>query len=323
MGAFSSVRPWSPNWTCPSPSVHASSPRARAKARRTGALRCATCLTSWPHSPSAGSPVGELLPLSWSYIVTATRQSGDACVLKIDCPVDDDGEGAAHKALTLRLAGPSAVRLLRRGRRERGVAPRTGDGRTAGRCMRRSTTTAPRNPSPPPSTGFRHRRKPTAASTLGRLEAPSAIRSSPTPCKLSRKDLAETLAEIDSDLRDLRAAVVTARRVLQELLANRAPTSSWSTATSITTTSFRTRSGVGLWSIRRASPVTPATTPAPCSQPLRLHHHVPRRRAARAASARPHVGHGRHRRRPRGGLGLRQVRPLTVVEPRGRGAGAR
>ena len=55
--------------------------------------------------------LGELLPLSWSYVVAATRPPGDACVLKIEPPTTD-GEGSVREGLALRLAGPSAVSVF-------------------------------------------------------------------------------------------------------------------------------------------------------------------------------------------------------------------
>jgi len=170
--------------------------------------------------------LGELLPLSWSYIVTATRQSGDACVLKIELPVDDDGEGAAREALTLRLAGPSAVRLFEE------------DAESGALLLERATG----GPLADVCDSDDDRATEILASAMTGFWAPAQADCGLPP--LSRledtferfdrgrhgasfrgKDLAETLAEIDSGLRDLRAAVVTARRVLQELLANRAPTS--------------------------------------------------------------------------------------------------
>jgi len=169
--------------------------------------------------------LGELLPLSWSYVVAATRQSGDACVLKIGLPADEDGEGTVREAQALRLAGRSAVGLLEEDAEVGALLlERASGGPLAAMCA-----------------GDDDRATEILASTmvafwvpteagcglppLSRLEDTfERFDDGPHGASFRRKDLSETLAEIDTGFGDLRAASMTARRVLQELLANRAAT---------------------------------------------------------------------------------------------------
>ena len=171
-----------------------------------------------------GLSLGEVLPLSRSYVVAATRESGEACVLKITPPAPDDDEFPAREALALRLAGPSAVRLLEveaasgalllaraTGGSLAKVCEDDDDRATELLCSAMTGFWAP--------TGLD-----CGLPSLARLEDSfERFDRGPHGVSAGGKDLRETLAEIDSGLRDLRATAATARRVLQELLANRAP----------------------------------------------------------------------------------------------------
>lgn len=169
--------------------------------------------------------LGELLPLSWSYVVAATRPPGDTCVLKISPPAGPDGEGSVREGLALRLAGPSAVRVLEEDA-EAGalLLDRATGGPLSELCVREDD-----------------RASEFLASAMMRFWAPTGAESGLPPLSTLEdtfeafdrgphgasyrgRDLTATLAEIDSGVRDLRVAAVTARRVLEELLADRVAT---------------------------------------------------------------------------------------------------
>jgi streptomycin 6-kinase len=167
--------------------------------------------------------IGEQFPLSWNYVVGATRESGDACVLKIGPPVGDDGEDTVREGRALRIAGPSAATLLDEDV-EAGalLLERATGGSLAAMCERdddrateilASAMVAFWVPAGPDS-GL-----PSLAVLEDTFEEFDRGRHG---ASYRGKDITATLAEIDSGLRDLRAAAGTARRVLQELLANRA-----------------------------------------------------------------------------------------------------
>jgi streptomycin 6-kinase len=178
----------------------------------------ATLLERWDLS------IAELFPLSWNYVVAAEREPGGACVLKIGPPVRAGGEGTVREALALRLAGRSAVLVLEEDAEagalllERAI-PGTpvselcaddDDGATEIVAAEMLNFWMPAEPDcglPPVSS----------------LEETFEVFDAGPHGGSARKDLVQTLAEIDSGLRDLRTASVTARRVLEELVADRKP----------------------------------------------------------------------------------------------------
>jgi streptomycin 6-kinase len=168
--------------------------------------------------------LGELFPLSWNYVVAAEREPGGACVLKIEPPVPEGGEGAVREALALRLAGPAAVTVLE------------GDDEAGALLLERAV---PGTPLAEMCTEDDDGATEILACAMLEFWVPvEADCGLPAVSSLegtfeefdrgphgrsTRKDLVQTLAEIDSGLRDLRAAAVTARRVLEELVADHAP----------------------------------------------------------------------------------------------------
>ncbi|MGO8877255.1 MAG: aminoglycoside phosphotransferase family protein [Acidimicrobiales bacterium] len=167
--------------------------------------------------------VGERFPLSWSYVVAARRESGDECVLKIGPPVGDEDEGTVREGLALRLAGQSAVSVLEEDDDAGALLlQRATGGPLSAMCERDDgsateilahamlgfwVAAGPESGLPP----------------LSRLEDTfEEFDRGPHGASYRGRDLAATLGEIDSGVRELRAAAVTARRVLEELLADRA-----------------------------------------------------------------------------------------------------
>ena len=166
--------------------------------------------------------LGELLPLSWSYVVAATRPPGDACVLKIEPPTTD-GEGSVREGLALRLAGPSAVSVFEEDADAGALLlERATGGPLSALCARDDNVASellasammqfwvPAGPDcglPPLST---------LEETFEEFDR------GPHGASYRGRDLTATLGEIDTGVRDLRVASVTARRVLEELLADRA-----------------------------------------------------------------------------------------------------
>ena len=172
--------------------------------------------------------LGEPFEPSWSYVVSAQRATGEACVLKIQLPADGEdpwAEGPAREARTLRLAGPSAVRLLEE------------DSEAGALLLERASG----GPLAPMAGSDDDRATEILATAMVGFWAPAGEESGlPPVSRLEEsfeefdrgphgsatarvKDLVTTLADIDAGLRDLRAATVTARRVFEELLADKRP----------------------------------------------------------------------------------------------------
>jgi streptomycin 6-kinase len=168
--------------------------------------------------------LGELFPLSWDYVVAAEREPSAACVLKIGPPVPEGGEGPVREALALRLGGQAGVHVLEEDAEagalllERAV-PGTP---VADMCVEDDDGATEILVS-----AMLEFWMPVDAAcglpAVGSLEDCFEEFDRGPHGGSARKDLVQTLAEIDSGLRDLRAAAVTARRVLQELVADRAP----------------------------------------------------------------------------------------------------
>jgi streptomycin 6-kinase len=168
--------------------------------------------------------LGDMYPLSWNYVVAVERDPNEQCVLKIGPPVPEDGEGTVREALALRLAGDAAVRVLEE------------DSEAGALLLERAI---PGSPVSDMCEVDDDGATEILASAMVDFWAPADMTCALPPVSSLeetfesfdrgpygasvRKDLVETLAEIDSGLRDLRAAAVTARRVFEELLADRAP----------------------------------------------------------------------------------------------------
>jgi streptomycin 6-kinase len=167
--------------------------------------------------------LGELFPLSWNYVVAAEREPLEPCVLKIGPPLPDGGEGTAREARALSLCGPAGVRVLET------------DGESGAVLLQRAI---PGNRLAEMCASDDDVATETLAAVMQEFWMPAEPACGlPEVSSLedtfeefdrgphgdsARKDLVQTLAEIDSGLRDLRASAVTARRVFQELLADRA-----------------------------------------------------------------------------------------------------
>jgi streptomycin 6-kinase len=172
-----------------------------------------------------GLSLGELYPLSWNYVVAAEREPGDLCVLKIGPPVEEAAEGTVREARALRLCVPAGVRLLK-------------DDADAGALLLERAI--PGTPVAEKCDDDDDQATEILASAMLEFWVPADATSGLPPVSSLeetfegfdrgphgasvRKDLVQTLAEIDSGLRDLRAGAVTARRVFEELVADRAPT---------------------------------------------------------------------------------------------------
>ena len=168
--------------------------------------------------------LGELFPLSWNYVVAAEREHGGACVLKVGPPVAEGGESTVREAAALRRAGPAGVRMLEEdpdagallleraipGTPVADMCAEDDDGATEILASAMLEFWKPAEPAPglPP---------------LSSLEDTFEEFDRGPHGSSARKDLVQTLAEIDSGLRDLRAASLTARRVFRELVADHAP----------------------------------------------------------------------------------------------------
>lgn len=167
--------------------------------------------------------IGELFPLSWNYVVAAEREPAEACVLKIGPPVPDGDEGTAREALALRLGGEVGVRVLEE------------DAEASALLLQRAI---PGTPAAEMCQADDDGATEVVASAMVDFWSPAAECGLPALASLedtfeefdrgphggsARKDLVQTLAEIDSGLRDLRASAVTARRVFQELVADHGP----------------------------------------------------------------------------------------------------
>lgn len=168
--------------------------------------------------------LGELYPPSWNYVVAAEREPNEQCVLKIGLPVLEDGEGTVREALALRLAGKAAVRVLEE------------DTEAGALLLERAI---PGSPLSDMCEEDDDAATEILASAMVDFWVPAESTCALPPVSSVeetfesfdrgpygasvRKDLVQTLAEIDSGLRDLRAEAVTARRVLGELLADHAP----------------------------------------------------------------------------------------------------
>jgi streptomycin 6-kinase len=171
-----------------------------------------------------GLRLGEPYPSFCNYVVAATTESGDACVLKIGPPVPDGGEGILREVVALRLAGPSGIGVLDEDTDAGAVLlERATGGPLSGMCERdddRATeilSSAMESWWVPggPECGL-----PPLAELEDTFEE---FDRGPHGASYRGRDIVATLAEIDSGMRDLRAATVTARRVFQELLADHAP----------------------------------------------------------------------------------------------------
>lgn len=164
--------------------------------------------------------LGEVLPLSWNYVVAARRSTGRRCILKLGPPWPD-GEGTVREGLALRLAGPSAVELLEWEDDARALLlARASGGPLAGRCAA-DDDAATEILAAAMRAFWVPADEETGLPGLARLEETFEEFDRGPYGASRRRDLAETLGELDSGLRDLREAVPTARRVLQELLAEK------------------------------------------------------------------------------------------------------
>jgi streptomycin 6-kinase len=171
-----------------------------------------------------GLSLGEAYPSFCNYVVAATTEEGDACVLKIGPPVPEGGEGILREAIALGLAGPAAIGVLDADTDAGALLlERATGGPLSAQCERDDD-----------------RATEILASALGSWWVPAGAESGlpklavledtfeefdrgPHGASYRGRDIVATLAEIDSGMRDLREAAVTARRVFQELLADRAP----------------------------------------------------------------------------------------------------
>lgn len=168
--------------------------------------------------------IGELYPLSRSYVAAAERESGEACVLKIGPPVPDGGAGAVREAHALRIAGPSAVRVMEADAESGALLLERASGVSLEAMSERDDDAATEIL----ANAIRGFAAPAGAESglppLSTLEDSfEEFDRGPHGASFRGKDLTATLAEIDTGLRDLRAASATARRVLEELLADGAP----------------------------------------------------------------------------------------------------
>jgi len=172
-----------------------------------------------------GLSLGETFPLSYNYVVAAEREDGVALVLKIGPPVPSGGEGTAREALALRLAGPSAARVVDEDSDAGAILLVRSIPGTPLAAAWKEDDDAATEILGSAMLDFWQPTDPTCGlPPLGELEdAFEQFDRGPYGSAAASKDLVGQLADIASGVRDLRYASVTARRVFQELLADRAP----------------------------------------------------------------------------------------------------
>jgi len=172
-----------------------------------------------------GLSIGETFPLAFNYVVAVEREDAGELVLKIGPPVEPGGEGTAREASALRLAGPAAVEVIEEdvdacallleratpGTPLSAIWDEDDDAatETLGSAMLGFWQTVDSTCGLPPLSDLEHTFEEFDRGRYGSAASP--------------KDLVGQLADITSGLRDLRAAAGTARRVFEELLADRAP----------------------------------------------------------------------------------------------------
>jgi streptomycin 6-kinase len=166
--------------------------------------------------------MGAALPSSSSYVAAADRDSGEACILKIGAPVRGGTVSTAREARALRAAGPAAARLLEEDIDAGALLLARATGPSLEKLCERDDDLATEILASA-MVSFQ-----SAAGTGTDLPPLSVLEDTfeefdrgPHGASYRGRGLADTLAEIDSGLRDLRKATATARRVLQELLADK------------------------------------------------------------------------------------------------------
>jgi len=172
-----------------------------------------------------GLDLRETFPLTHSYVVAAEREGTAELVLKIGPPVEPGGEGTVREALALRLAGPSAVRVVDEDHEAGAILLERATPGTPLSSMWRSDDDAATEILGSAMQDFWQPADVTCGlPPLSDLEDTfEEFDRGPHGASALPKDLVGQLADITSGLRDLRAAATTARRVFQELLADRAP----------------------------------------------------------------------------------------------------
>ena len=160
---------------------------------------------------------------SWNYVVAATTESGDACVLKIGPPVPEGGEGILREVVALRLAGRSGIGVLEEDTDAGAVLLERATGGPLSQMCERDDDGATEILSSAMQSWWVPGGPECGLPPLAELEDTfEKFDRGPHGASYRGRDIVATLAEIDSGMRDLRAATVTARRVFHELLADRA-----------------------------------------------------------------------------------------------------
>jgi len=166
--------------------------------------------------------LGAAFASSRSYVAAADREPGEACVLKIGAPVRRGTGSTAREARALRAAGSAAVRLLAEDTDASALLLARATGPSLDKVCETDDDLATE------ILGSAMVSFQSAAGPGSGLPPLSVLEDTfeefdrgPHGASYRGRGLTDTLAEIDSGLRDLRRATATARRVLEELLADK------------------------------------------------------------------------------------------------------